>query len=109
MSVSAAVNTMAVRRWIAERLDAQKVREELQLQGCDEATIEAHLAEFKKAKHSKRQNAGFLYTAAGALLGLISCVLSLTNPVPELKTVFLYGLTSGAMVLISIGLYYIFE
>lgn len=109
MSVSAAVNTMTVRRWIAERLDAQKAREELQSLGFDEDTIQAHLTEFKKIKHTKRQNTGFIYTGAGALLGLVSCVLSLTNPVPELKTVFLYGFTSAAIVLIGIGLYYIFE
>ena len=39
----------------------------------------------------------------------ISCVLSLTNPVPELYYAILYGFTSAAILVIFIGLYFIFE
>jgi hypothetical protein len=56
-----------------------------------------------------RQKRGFAFAGGGAVLGFISCVLSLTNPVPELYDVILYGLTSVAIILIFIGLYFIFE
>ncbi|MFZ7113883.1 MAG: hypothetical protein ACO1G9_00795 [Bacteroidota bacterium] len=56
-----------------------------------------------------RQKRGFSFTATGAVLGFISCVLSLTNPVPELYYIILYGLTSIAILLIFVGLYFIFE
>lgn len=52
---------------------------------------------------------GFTMLVAGAVLGFISCVLTLTNPVPSLYYWILYGVTSTAVLLISWGLYYVFE
>jgi hypothetical protein len=45
----------------------------------------------------------------GAFTGFISCVLSLINPIPELYGIFLYGLTSLAIILALIGLYLLLE
>jgi hypothetical protein len=45
----------------------------------------------------------------GAFLGFISCVLSLTNPIPELYNVILFGLTSVAILIIVVGMYFLFE
>ncbi|MBK6399866.1 MAG: hypothetical protein IPF75_16835 [Bacteroidetes bacterium] len=56
-----------------------------------------------------RQKRGFTFAATGAVLGFVSCVLSQTNPVPELYHIILYGLTSIAILLIFAGLYFIFE
>ena len=52
---------------------------------------------------------GFICLGIGAMTGFISCVLTLTNPVPELYNVILYGLTSVAVTIIFIGLYFVFE
>lgn len=109
MSVTASVNPSAIQRWIAEKLDAKKVQEELLAQGCDADSIDEHLKELKKAKYAKRQTAGFIYLGIGSFLGLVSCVVSLVNPIPELYSVFLYGLTSIAIIIIALGLYYVFE
>jgi hypothetical protein len=109
MSFTDDVNQSVIQRWMAEKLDNHKIQEELQVQGHDAASIEAHLYEFKKAKQAKRQHAGFIYMALGAFLGLVSCILSLTNPIPQLYYAILYGLTSVALLIIFLGFYYVFE
>ncbi len=109
MSYSNTVNTQTIQQWVAEKLDISKVREVLTAHGCDEDVIAVHLQEFKKAKYAKRQFTGFVCMGLGAFLGFISCVLTLVNPVPELYYWFLYGLTSIAILIIFLGLYFVFE
>lgn len=79
------------------------------LQGFDKEVIDAHLEERKRIIHSKRQSTGFILLAVGAAAGFISCVLTLTNPFPDLFHWILYGLTSAAVIVICIGLYFVFE
>ena len=109
MSYSASVNADVFQQWIADRLELQKVKENLAALGYDEEMVLHHLREFKKLKYGKRQFNGFVCLAAGALLGFISCVLTLVNPVPELYNWILYGLTSVAVSIIILGLYYLLE
>jgi len=109
MSYSTSVNADIFKQWIADKLDIQKVKENLVAMGHDEETVQNQLREFKKLKYGKRQSIGFVCVAAGALLGFISCVLTLVNPVPELYNLVLYGLTSVAVSMIILGLYYLLE
>jgi hypothetical protein len=109
MSFPTAVNATTIQQWVADKMDVQKVQDELRNSGLDETSIAAHLSAFKKAKYAKRQFTGFMCMAIGAVLGFISCVLTLTNPIPELYYWFLYGLTSVAISVIFIGLYFVFE
>ena len=75
----------------------------------DTETIAAYVAAYGKLKQERKQTMGFVVTAAGALLGFISCVLSLTNPFPALYDFILFGVTSFAILLIIAGMYLIFE
>ncbi len=109
MSYSKSINANTIQEWIAEKLDADKVREQLINIGCDEPTIAAHLMAFKKLKYAKRQFKGFIFLALGAFIGFISCVLAMINPIPGLYAWILYGLTSIAMFILFMGLYYVFE
>lgn len=63
----------------------------------------------RAAKLKKRGKTGLNCLLIGALLGFISCVLSILNPVPDLYYHILYGLTSVAISVIFVGLYCIFE
>lgn len=60
------------------------------------------------SREGRRSN-GFKVTAAGAVLGFISCVLALLNPFPELYHFILYGATSISILLVFAGLYLILE
>ena len=89
--------------------ETEKVSEQLFAQGHDEMSVDLLLREFKKLRNAKRQQIGFLLAGVGAFLGLLSCLLTIFNPFPELFNVILYGLTSVAIIIAFIGLYYIFE
>lgn len=63
----------------------------------------------KKALNAARQSKGIKLMISGAILGFISCVLTMTNPIPELYGIILYGLTSVAICIICMGMYFVFE
>ncbi|ULQ53415.1 hypothetical protein [Flavihumibacter fluvii] len=109
MTGTASINSTTIQEWIANKFDTDKVRDELSAMGFDEADIASHLKEFNRIKNSRKQFIGFICLGVGAFLGFISCVLSLTNPIPELFNVVLYGLTSIAILVICAGLYFVFE
>lgn len=107
--MSYTVSASAMQQWMADKLDTQKIEEELLVLGLDEEAIAIHIKEFKKFKYAKRQLTGFICLGVGASLGFVSCLLSIINPVPELYYWFLYGLTSVAILVIFLGLYYVLE
>jgi hypothetical protein len=47
--------------------------------------------------------------ALGAFLGFLSCVLTLANPIPELHNLILFGFTSVGILIIMVGMYFVFE
>jgi len=60
MPDTASVSAVTISQWIADKLDVQKIRENLQALGWDEDTVNAHLIEFKKSKYAKKQFRGFI-------------------------------------------------
>jgi hypothetical protein len=106
---SAIPDISAIKKWINEKKNIESIVEELSASGYDEETISIHLKEFRKIKNGNRQFIGFFCMGLGALLGFISCVLSIINPVPELYNIILYGLTSVSIVIIIVGLYMVFQ
>ena len=103
------INSALINQWSIERLSMQEVEEKLIALGYDSDYINVHLKEFNKLKYAKRQNAGFVLVGIGALLGFLSCVLTMVNPIPDLIDFFLYGLTSIAIIVVMMGLYLVFE
>lgn len=85
------------------------LKEKLAGEGHDEVSMDLLVREFKKLRNAKRQSIGFVTMAIGAFLGLLSCLLTIFNPFPELFNLVLYGLTSVAVIVALIGLYYVFE
>ena len=109
MSYSAVLDAATIDQWYHARLKPDVIEVQLREKGLDGETILNYLAAYKKKCCSRRQVTGFIYMAAGAFLGFLSCVLTLVNPVPALYEVFLYGLTSLAILVIFAGLYFVFE
>ena len=103
------ISNDTIRQWIETKLDTESVRLELSRLGYDEESSEIHLREFRKQKYAGRQKTGLILLAAGAITGFLSCVLTLLNPAPALHDLFLFGLTSVAIVVICWGLYLVFE
>lgn len=109
MSHNTLVDKAIINKWITHNFSVQKIEEELVVKGYDKELIETYIKAFKKVKQAERQRIGFVCLTVGALLGFVSCILTLLNPVPMLYGVILYGLTSVAIVVICAGLYCLFE
>jgi len=75
----------------------------------DNADVHDLLAAEKRIRAAQRSSRGVRWIALGAILGFLSCVNGLCNPVPGIYEFVLYGLTSVAIVLIMWGLYLVFE
>ncbi len=109
MSDSVIVDQLKIQHWITNEFELQKIEDEMKQLGYDSDAINAHLKEFKRVKYAKRQSNGFTCIVIGAVLGFISCVLTIINPFPEIYYYILYGLTSVAVLFIFAGLYYFLE
>ncbi|MFT3946350.1 MAG: hypothetical protein QM763_05185 [Agriterribacter sp.] len=103
------VDAFLVRSWIEAKLSPADVEAQLQKAGFSEETIAAYLREYKKERYAGRRFNGFVCAGVGAFLGFLSCVLSIINPIPELYHIILFGLTSVAILIICLGLYFVFE
>lgn len=109
MSYPLVIDQSLIRKWMMERLNVSAIEEMLKKEGMDDEYISHYIKAFRKCCNEKRQFRGFVFTSIGAVLGFISCLLAVTNPIPELYYHFLYGITSVAMVFIIAGLYFLFE
>ncbi|NNV54756.1 hypothetical protein [Limnovirga soli] len=106
---AAAVNQATIQQWLQSKMEPAAIEQQLATQGLDEASIALHVQEYKRVRNAKKQLTGFVCMGIGAMLGFISCVTTLINPFPDLYYAILYGLTGLAIVVIFIGLYFVFE
>jgi hypothetical protein len=109
MTATIAIDNHEIQQWVVEKRSPGDVEGILRARGLDDSMVTACLKEFKRQLNAKRQFRGFLFTALGAFLGFVSCLLTVLNPVPELYNLILFGLTSVAILFIFIGLYFLFE
>lgn len=109
MSRTSSIDQKIIQQWLIAKLDYKVAEKEMLEKGLDRDAISTNLKEYKRLRNAKKQFAGFICMGLGAFLGFISCVLSIINPVPELYSLFLFGLTSIAILVIVYGLYLVFE
>lgn len=95
--------------WLENGWQVSQVEEELQRLGHTAEEMETIVQSFKKAKWAKRQSTAFTWLGTGAMLGFVSCVWSIINPIPVLFHTVLYGATSLAVAIIMWGLYLLLE
>lgn len=55
MTYPASVNTAVVQQWVTDKLNIEKVKEQLAALGYDEEAVSLHLKEYKKLRYGKRQ------------------------------------------------------
>ena len=109
MSRTSSIDQKIIQQWLIAKLDYKVAEKEMLEKGLDRDAISTNLKEYKHLRNANKQFAGFICMGLGAFLGFISCVLSIINPVPELYSLFLFGLTSIAILVIVYGLYLVFE
>ena len=97
------------RQVLSLKLTPDAVVEELQKKGIQPAYIGEYQNAIKRIRYAKRRSTGFACMAAGAFLGFLSCVLTITHTMPHMFDFIFYGLTTAAVCIVVLGLYYVFE
>lgn len=90
-------------------LSLSDIELELRTKGFTADVIAKFINQLKKKRVAKRQSVGFIYMAAGAFIGFLSCVFTIADIFPGHIGFVLYGLTTIAVLLVVLGLYYVFE
>ena len=109
MQESFTVNEAICRQVLSSHLAAEAVEASLLAKGIDADNMAAYLDAIKRMRYAKRRNTGFIFMAAGAFLGFLSCVLTITHALPNMFEFIFYGLTTIAVSMVVLGLYYVFE
>jgi hypothetical protein len=109
MSNETSINTSLIEEWVANKINIEEVNKKLISLGLTETNINEHVNEFKRLRYAKRRFNAFIFLAVGAFIGFLSCVLTVTDVLPHMFDVFLYGLTTTAAILVFRGLYLLFE
>jgi hypothetical protein len=103
------IDYLKINYWITNNFNAQSIEKELLKSDCCKEEIDLYIKAFTQTKIKARQNSAFIFLLLGSFVGFLSFVLSVTNLIPNLHSFFLYGLTSISVLIIFIGLYYLFE
>lgn len=97
------------RQVLSLKLPADTLEAELHKRGIAADQIAEYQKAIKKMRYEKRRTTGFIFMAAGAFLGFLSCVLTISHALPNMYDFIMYGLTSIAVCMVVLGLYYVFE
>ena len=109
MSINIAITETTMQQWLQQNHTVEEVRISLLSNGLPDSLVDEYLVKYKKILGAKRQMNGFVCLTIGAFLGFISCVCTLANVIPSFYYEILYGLTSIAITIIFVGLYFVFE
>ena len=109
MSYTVPVDPATIEQWIVNKPDLASIEAELLAKGMDTVSISSYTSEYQLLRNLKRQFTSFFCMRLGVLLGFISCVLSIFNPVSELYNLFLFGITYVTILINFYGLYGLFE
>lgn len=110
MSEVLPVNENICHQMLAAKLNAEGIQAFLKEKGISgDEMVAAYQEAVKKIRYAKRRNIGFTCIVAGAFLGFLSCVLTIFHVLPHMFDFIFYGLTSVAVCMVVLGLYYIFE
>ena len=95
--------------WKFQGFTDEQISELLQEKGLPEIAITEILSLYKKKLREERSQKGFTLMVLGALLGFISCLLTLLGVLPEYREFIMVGLTTLAICIAVWGCYYVFE
>lgn len=95
--------------WHKSGISTEEVAQRLQSMIEKPTDLDSYLNKYKNLKNNNRETIGFILMGVGGFLGFISCVFSIVIEEPFWNAFFLYGGTSLAVLIVMIGLYFLFE
>ncbi len=95
--------------WKFQGYSEEQIGVYLREKGVAEEGISEVLAQYKKECREERSQKGFVLMVGGALLGFLSCMLTLLGVLPEYRELIMVGMTTLAICIAMLGCYYVFE
>lgn len=95
--------------WHQLNTSKSMVQEELENKGLSGEEITSILENYARYRLDRRNTLGWSLMGLGGFLGLVSCVLTILDPMPGLRGVFMYGVTSLAVTIALYGCYLVME
>ena len=77
--------------------------------GLSDTEIHSIYEQYNKLKLHERHQKGMIMMLLGGFIGFLSCVLTMLDLLPEIRSFTLYGLTSIGVFIAFIGAYFVFE
>jgi len=89
--------------------ERKEILEELKNQQLSPEEITSVWENYSRYRIDHRNTMGWLWMGIGGFMGLVSCVLTMLEPMPAMRGVFMYGLTSVAVAIALYGCYLVME
>ncbi len=100
---------MLIQKWLQLKSSKSQVWEELQRQGWSEEDITAAWNDYTQYRIGRRISLGLGLMFGGGALGLVSCILTMIDPLPSLRWMFMYAFTTIAVSVSLYGTYLVME
>ena len=97
------------RSWQQRNISKSLVQEELINQGYSAEEITSVMEDYARYRIARRNTMGWIMMFTGGFLGLVSCVLTMLDPLPDFRGLFMYGFTSIAVTMAFYGCYLVME
>jgi hypothetical protein len=101
--------TLQFQKWQHLKMSKTQVMEELQSQQLSSEDMAAIWDNYYRYRVDKRNSLGWFMMFGGGAMGLVSCVLTMIDPLPELRWVFMYLFTTIAVSVSLYGCYLVME
>jgi hypothetical protein len=96
-------------QWHERRISKSQLFEELREQALSPDEIAVVWDKYSRYRVDRRSAQGWIWMFTGGAMGLVSCVLTILDFLPELRGVFMYGLTTLAISMALYGCYLVME
>ena len=96
-------------KWHQLKISKSSALEELGGKGLSAEEIMLIWENYSRYRLSKRITLGWTLMFVGGALGLLSCVITMLDPFPALRGLFMYGITSVAITMSLYGCYLVME
>lgn len=100
---------MLFRRWQQNKISKSLAMVELGNQGLSAEEINPLWNHYYRYRFAKRCSLGWLLMGIGGFVGLIACILTIIDLIPEFRGFLMYGLTSASVLVALYGCYLVME
>lgn len=96
-------------KWHQLKISKSSALEELGGKGLSVEEISLIWENYSRYRLSKRITLGWTLMFVGGAVGLLSCVITMLDPLPDFRGLFMYGITSVAITMSLYGCYLVME